>query len=99
MAYTQTVLPAMTVGFYIPHFLSHLHPSLATHTNCNWIWQIFLVWMIIICGVLPYTVVAQTVDHDRINNPKRDLPTIRFAIGTCMALCACVWIYSLIMSP
>lgn len=89
----------MVLSYYIPHFLSHLHPTLTTRHDWDWIWQMFPVWVAIIQRVLAYTVMPDTVEHDRIYAPKRDLPTIRITIGACIALSTGVWLYTLSMSP
>ncbi|KAF1808738.1 hypothetical protein P152DRAFT_404825 [Eremomyces bilateralis CBS 781.70] len=36
-----TTLPLMALLFYVPHFVSHLHPSYATRLDANWLWQPF----------------------------------------------------------
>ena len=99
LSYTRSVLPAMIIGFYIPHFLSFLHPSFEVRHNWNWIWQMFPVWTGVIQQVLKRTVMPNTVEDDRLKNQSRDLSTIRFTIGACVVLSAGVWIYTLTMSP
>lgn len=89
----------MIISYYIPHFLSHLHPSLETRHGWNWIWQMFPVWVMLIQRFLAYTVMPDTIGHDRLHKPKRDLVTIRYTIGACMLLSAFVWLYTLTMSP
>ncbi len=97
MAYTPTVLPSMIIGFYVPHFLSMLHPSMDARHGWNWIWQMFPVWITVIQRLLKYTVMPDVVERDRMHTPKRDLSTIRFTIGACMVMSASVWLYTLTM--
>lgn len=99
LAYTRSILPVMIAGYYIPHFLSHLHPSLAARHDWTWIWQMFPVWVMLGQRLLAYTVLPNTVQRDRIHDPKRDVPVIRLTIGSCIALSALVWLYTLTMSP
>ncbi|KAJ9635448.1 hypothetical protein H2201_003110 [Coniosporium apollinis] len=99
LAYTRSILPVMVAGYYVPHFLSHLHPSLAARHDWTWIWQMFPVWVMLCQRLLAYTILPNTVQSDRINDPKRDVPVIRLTIGICVALSALVWLSTLAMSP
>ena len=99
LSYTRSVLPAMIIGYYIPHFLSFFHTSFAVRHNWNWIWQMFPVWTYLIQLVLKRTAMPDTVEHDRLHNPKRDLSTIRVTVGALIVLSAGVWIYTLTLSP
>jgi hypothetical protein len=38
LSYTYSVLPTMVISYYIAHFPSHFHPSLAIRYDWNWIW-------------------------------------------------------------
>jgi hypothetical protein len=89
----------MAVSFYLPHFVSHLHPDLKIRHSADWIWQMFPVWVSLLQRLLAYTVMPDTIQHDRIHNPKRDVDTVRFTIGTTVAIAACVWWYTLATSP
>jgi len=98
-AYTRTVLPVMIAGFYVPLFISHFHPDLSVRHAGNWIWQIYPVWVSGLQFLLVRTIVPSTIQHDRIYAPTRDVSTIRFTVGTFVALSAAVWLYVFSMSP
>jgi hypothetical protein len=100
MSYTASVLPVMILGHYIPLYCSFL-PDIDPQTRhmWNWIWQPFPVYVSILQFVLKRTVMSDTVREDRINNPSRDLPTIRYTIGTLCAISAATWWYTLYAAP
>jgi hypothetical protein len=100
MSYTVSVLPAMIVAHYIPLYCSFL-PSIDPQTRhmWNWIWQPFPVYVSILQFVLKKTVMPDTVREDRIDNPSRDLPTIRYTIGTLCAISTATWRYTLYAAP
>ncbi|KAH7082317.1 FAD binding domain protein [Paraphoma chrysanthemicola] len=100
MAYTASVLPVMILAHYIPNYASFstlLDPQ--TRHKANWIWQPFPVYISILQFVLKKTVMRDTVQEDRIENVKRDLPTIYYTIGTLCAISAAVWWYTLASAP
>lgn len=99
IAYTSTVLPVMIVAFYIPHFVSHIHPDLAVRHIADWIWQWFPLWVSALQFLLAKTVMPDTLSHDRLHAPLRDVLTIRITIYACSILAAAVWWYTLLMSP
>jgi hypothetical protein len=99
MAYTRTVLPVMVVAYYIPHYVSYLAPEFPTRHSGAWIWQLFPIWVSVLHIFLKKTVMPDTIQQDRIHAPLRDLSTIRFAVGTFVALAGAVWIYTLVKSP
>jgi hypothetical protein len=100
LSYTTTILPTMTLTFYLPHYISHLHPSLPTRHAANWIWQLFPLWTALAQQLLKRTHIApDTVQHDRMHNPRRDWGIIRATVGTCVALSTGVWMHTIAMSP
>lgn len=100
MAYTSSILPVVLAAYYVPNFammVSFLDPQ--TRHTWNWIWQPFAVWASIMQLVLKKTIIPNTVKNDRIENPYRDLPTIRFTIGSLCAVSAATWWYTLYSAP
>jgi hypothetical protein len=99
MSYTASVLPVLVLAHYVPNFGSFL-PTLAPQTRhvWNWIWQPFPVYVSVLQNMLKYTVMPNTVQKDRIDNPQRDLPTIHYTIGSLCALSAGTWWYTLYAS-
>ena len=99
LSYTRSVLPTMIFSYYIPQFLSLSHPSMTTRYVWNWVWQMFPVWATLIQQVFKRTILPDSVEHDRLHNPKRDLATIRLTIGASVTLSALVWLYTITKSP
>jgi hypothetical protein len=100
MTYTSTILPVMLATFYIPNFAmmaSFLSPE--TRHTWNWMWQPFAVYTSILQFVLTKTIAPDTVEKDRLENPQRDLPTIRFTVRTLCAVSAATWWYTLYYAP
>ncbi|KAM6514171.1 hypothetical protein FALCPG4_015329 [Fusarium falciforme] len=60
--------------------------------------RMFPIWIAITTFILS-NAFSDTMMHDRINAPKRDLPVIRFTIGTLIGLSACVWIWAWSTAP
>jgi hypothetical protein len=99
-AYTCTVLPSVLLAFYIPHYVSHLHPSLRVRHATNWIWQMFPIWVAVLQQLFKRTdLVPDTAERDRMRSPTRDWTAIRVTVGAGVALSVGVWVYMLSMSP
>jgi hypothetical protein len=100
MGYTASVLPILLLVHYIPNaacFSSFLDPQ--TRHTWNWIWQPLPVYISVLQFVLKKTVMPDTFKRDRIDNPSRDLPTIRYTIGTICAISTATWWYTLYAAP
>lgn len=99
-AYTATVLPVILLTHYLPNsiaFSTWFHPSV--RHAANWIWQPFPVWISILQYLLKKTIMPETVKEDRIKNPLRDLPIIRYTIYFLCAISTATWWYTLYKSP
>lgn len=100
LAYTRTVLPAMALMYYVPHFMADFAASPVTRMKWNWFWQMFPVWVMAVQYLAKWTgLSADTEQHDRIHNPVRDVPWLRATIGLMATLSAGVWIYTLRNTP
>jgi hypothetical protein len=99
LAYTRSIFPAMLLCFYAPLYLSYLSPSFSNRIIWNWVWQMFPVWVTFSQSLAAYTIIPDTINYDRIHATERDWPTIRFTIGSFVALSAATWIYTLSHSP
>lgn len=100
LSYTATVLPVMLLTFYLPHFVSlsaWIDPQ--TRHAANWIWQPFAIWTTILQYTLKKTVMPDTIQEDRIKNPSRDLPVIKYTIYSLCAISAATWWYTLYNAP
>ena len=96
LAYTRTVLPAMALAYYVPHFMADLAASPVTRMQWNWLWQMFPVWVAAAQRLAAWTrLSADTAQHD----PARDVPWLRASVAALAALSAAVWIYVLRNAP
>lgn len=100
LSYTATVLPVMLLTHYLPTFVSFsawVDPQ--TRHAADWIWQPFAVWTTILQFALKKTVMPDTVQQDRIKNPCRDLPVIKYTIYSLCAISVSTWWYTLYTAP
>jgi hypothetical protein len=98
IAYAKTLLPALTVGFTIPCAIMSFYPDLMIRQYANGIWQLFPVWVSITHRLLSYTV-KDTTSHDRMTNPKTDMPYLRNAYLLSGLTSASVYLYLWAKSP
>lgn len=100
LSYTASVLPVILLTHYIPNYISFtaaLDPR--TRHVANWVWQPFALWTTILQFALKKTVMPDTVQEDRIKNPNRDLPTIKYTIYSLSAISVMTWWYVLYNAP
>ncbi|KAF4334071.1 FAD NAD(P)-binding domain protein [Fusarium beomiforme] len=95
---TLSILPAMILTYYIPFCGMMFSPTLLGRQSWLFVWQMFPIWIGIMTSILPNAFPSTTMS-DRINAPKRDLPLIRFMIGSLVGLSACVWIWAWSTAP
>ncbi|KAF4549084.1 FAD-dependent monooxygenase-like protein 1 [Elsinoe fawcettii] len=99
MRHTTTVLPAVLLGFIIPSFLQYFHPSLAQRHWWNWLWQVYPITVGLLQYIFSKTLTKDTMRHDRIHAPLRDLRAITFTIGSLALISAATWVYTVSTSP
>ena len=100
LSYTASVLPVILLTHYVPNFLqlsAWVDP--ATRRTAAWIWQPFALWTTILQFVLKRTVMPDTVQEDKLKNPNRDLPVIKYTIYTLCAISTATWWYTLYSAP
>jgi len=100
LSYTASVLPVVLLTYYLPHFVSFsawMDPQ--TRHVANWIWQPFAIWTTILQYALKKIVMPDTVQVDRIKNPNRDLPVIKYTIYSLCLISASTWWYTLYNAP
>ncbi|KAF9766742.1 hypothetical protein IL306_000815 [Fusarium sp. DS 682] len=93
MNYTLSILPAMILTYYVPFYGMMFSPTPLGRQSWLFVWQMFPIWIAITTFILS-NVFPNTMMHDRINAPKRDLPLMRLTIGTLVGFSACVWIWA-----
>lgn len=101
MAYTRTVLPAMVLAYYIPHFYAAaLASSPGARMKWNWFWQMFPVWVSLAQQLAKRTGISKnTMRKDCVQNPWRDILWLQTTIGSLIILSAGIWIYTLCNAP
>ena len=97
--YTRTVLLVMVLGSYIPYLISFLYPDNNVRHFGMWVLHMCPLWASLGQWTLAHTVMPDTIQPDRIHNPKGDLWAIRITVGSLAALCAGVWMHLLLTSP
>ncbi|KAH7207801.1 uncharacterized protein BKA55DRAFT_586548 [Fusarium redolens] len=98
MNHTLGILPVMILTYYIPFYAMMFWPTPLGRQSWLFVWKMFPIWIAITTFILS-NAFSDTMMHDRINAPKRDLPVIRFTIGTLVGLSACVWIWAWSTAP
>lgn len=80
IAKARTLLPAIVLAFTTPTFAMYLYPGLNTRLPLNATWQPFPIWVHLVHHIFSRYLVTDTTKHDRIWNPKADLPYIRLTV-------------------
>jgi hypothetical protein len=89
--YTVVVLPTLVVTYYVPVYAMLDWPTLAGREAWLFLWQMFPVWISITAALLS-SFVPDTTVSDRFESPNRDLPVIRYTIGTLAVASSAVWL-------
>jgi hypothetical protein len=93
MNYALAILPALLLTYYIPAFAMMDSPTLAVRDSWLFFWQLFPFWTLFATTLMSIFVHDSTVS-DRFNAPNRDLPVIRYTIGTLVALSSATWLWT-----
>jgi hypothetical protein len=88
----------MALGYYGPLLMKSFGPEEYLQLSSK-AWQFFPLSVALIQYFLARTVFPNTIQNDRIHAVKRDLPTIRTAMGVLIALSTVVWWYTLAQAP
>jgi hypothetical protein len=91
MNYAIVVLPTLILAYYIPAFAMFDWPTLSGRESWLFVWQMFPVWISLIATLMSWFIPDTTVS-DRFESPNRDLPVIRYTIGTLSLLSSTVWL-------
>ncbi|KAH8592118.1 hypothetical protein B0O99DRAFT_549387 [Bisporella sp. PMI_857] len=84
--YAKTVVAAVGVGYVLPSIYHFLGLSTKAHQYINGIWQLFPIWTAIFHRFFA-SFVSDTTFHDRIENPRADMPYLRqaYAFGAAVS--------------
>jgi hypothetical protein len=98
MRYTRALPLAVLLGFLVPLYGAYLHPDLLARQFWLFVWQLYPMW---VAGALFLfsRVFADTVEQDKIDAPKRDLPHVRFAVGISVLISAGAWVAATLLGP
>ncbi|KAH6989817.1 hypothetical protein BKA56DRAFT_653104 [Ilyonectria sp. MPI-CAGE-AT-0026] len=98
MNYTRAIQPAMILAYYIPTYAMLFWPSLPLRQSWLFIWQMFPIWTAVATFIFSCAF-PNTMMQDRITAPKRDLPLIRYTVGTLIVPSVCFWLRAWFTAP
>ena len=96
--YSIAVLPAVLGAFFLPLCGAFLWPNLVERQSWLFIWQLYPTFLSIYLFTIS-KLFPETVDVDKYDAPKRDLPIIRLYMGLSIVLVSSVWIWSWATGP
>jgi hypothetical protein len=96
--YSLTILVSLVSVYYIPAYAMFHWPSLHGRDGFLFFWQMSPIWVSLTTRSLSFFI-ADTTYVDRMIAPKRDLPIMRYTIGTLSTFSAGVWLWTCITSP
>lgn len=80
----------MVLTYYLPMVMMMFWPNFAGREVGLWVWQMFPVWLFLGTRVFG-GFVGDTTVVDRFEGTERDVPVIRYTIGTLVAVSSVVW--------
>jgi hypothetical protein len=95
MNYALVLLPTLILTYYIPAYAMFYWPTLSGRESWLFLWQMFPVWISLTTRLLS-SFIPDTTFTDRFESPNRDLPVIRYTIGTLGTISSTVWILTCI---
>jgi hypothetical protein len=90
MNYALVLLPTLILTYYIPAYAMLYWPTLSGRESWLFLWQMFPVWIFLTTRLLS-SFFQDTTVTDRFESPNRDLPIIRYTIGTLVTVSSIVW--------
>jgi hypothetical protein len=91
MNYALVLLPTLILTYYIPGYSMFYWPTLAGRESWLFLWQMFPVWISLITMFLS-SLIPDTTFTDRFEAPTRDLPVVRYTVGSLAAASSFVWL-------
>ncbi|RDI87660.1 hypothetical protein Vi05172_g2254 [Venturia inaequalis] len=88
--FALVLLPTMVFTYYLPMMVMLFWPSFEGRELGLWIWQMFPIWLALGTRALG-SLVRDTTVVDRFEGPERDVPVIRYTIGTLATASSLVW--------
>jgi hypothetical protein len=90
MNYALVLLPILLLTYYIPAYAMLFWPTFSGRDSWLFLWQMFPVWIFLTTRLFS-SFVPDTTVTDRFESPGRDLPVIRYTIGTLVTVSSAVW--------
>ncbi|KAF2664645.1 FAD/NAD(P)-binding domain-containing protein [Microthyrium microscopicum] len=91
--YALVLLPTLLLTHYIPGYAMFHWPTFSGRESWLFLWQMFPVWVYLTAKVLS-SFIPDTTLSDRFESPTRDLPVIKYTIGTLAAVSSTVWVFT-----
>ncbi|KAH0365965.1 FAD/NAD(P)-binding domain-containing protein, partial [Aureobasidium melanogenum] len=96
--YTRAILPSLLMVYYLPLIQSYLLPEMGQRQTWLQLWQ----WFPVTHSLAQYLLSkfwADTSTQDKIDAPKRDVPTIRYTIGIPTIISIVNWLRTILTAP
>jgi hypothetical protein len=97
MNYALILLPTLFLTYYIPAFGMFYWSTFSGRESWLFLWQMFPVWISFMAMLLS-SFIPDTTVSDRFESPNRDLPVIKYTIGTLITVSATAWLFTCISS-
>ncbi|KAI5274669.1 FAD/NAD(P)-binding domain-containing protein [Aureobasidium subglaciale] len=96
--YTRSILPSLLIVYYLPILQNYFLPeNIKGHTWLQ-IWHFFPIWQSLAQWAIS-TSLEDTIDHDKIHSPKRDVSIIRYTIAVPALISTSVWLWTVFKAP
>ncbi|KAL2824224.1 hypothetical protein BDW59DRAFT_147668 [Aspergillus cavernicola] len=99
-SYTSTVLPMTLLAHSIPGLATYFAPTSSHWQTAENLWKFLPLVVSITQAVLTrYLLAPSTIQSDRLNNVRRDLPAIQRTIWGVSIVSAAIWQYTIWSNP
>ncbi|KAG9604685.1 FAD/NAD(P)-binding domain-containing protein, partial [Aureobasidium melanogenum] len=98
MNYTRAILPSLLMVYYLPLIQSYLLPEMGQRQTWLQLWQ----WFPVTHSLAQYAISKfwkDTSTQDKVDSPKRDVPTIRYTIGIPAIISIVIWLRTFFTAP
>lgn len=95
MNYAMVLLPTLVLTYYIPLSAMLYWPTLSGRESWLFLWQMFPVWIFLTTRLFS-SLLKDTTITDRFEAPNRDMPVIRYTIGSLVTVSSAMWVFTCI---
>ncbi|KEQ90265.1 hypothetical protein AUEXF2481DRAFT_576182 [Aureobasidium subglaciale EXF-2481] len=96
--YTRSILPSLLMVYYFPILQDYFLPVNVKVQTWLQIWHFFPIWQSLTQWAIS-KFLEDTIDHDKIYAPKRDVSTIRYTIAVPALVSTAVWLWTVFKAP